>query len=77
MDNKSLSHTRWKCQYHVVFIPKYRKKVLYGKLKVDVREILSILCRYKNVEIVAGAVCDDHVHYKVSGIRHFGQEGIT
>ena len=66
MDNKSLSHTRWKCQYHVVFIPKYRKKVLYGKLKVDVREILSILCRYKNVEIVAGAVCDDHVHLSVA-----------
>ena len=66
MDNKSLSHTRWKCQYHVVFIPKYRKKVLYGKLKVDVREILSILCCYKNVEIVAGAVCDDHVHLSVA-----------
>ena len=39
MDNKSLSHTRWKCQYHIVFIPKYRKKVLYGRLKVDVKEI--------------------------------------
>ena len=47
MDNKSLSHVRWKCQYHIVFIPKYRKKVLYGKLKVDVRDIISTLCRYK------------------------------
>ena len=44
MDNKSLSHVRWKCQYHIVFIPKYRKKVLYGKLKTDVREIISTLC---------------------------------
>ena len=51
MDNKSISHTRWKCQYHIVFIPKYRKKVLYGKVREDVREILNTLCKYKNVEI--------------------------
>ena len=57
-----LSHTRWKCQYHIVFIPKYRKKVLFGRLKADVKEILTTLCRYKNVEIIAGAVCIDHVH---------------
>ena len=50
MDNKSISHTRWKCQYHIVFIPKYRKKVLYGR--EDVREILNTLCKYKNVEII-------------------------
>ena len=62
MDSKSLSHTRWKCQYHIVFIPKYRKKHLFGQLKKDVREILKILCEYKNVEIVEGAVCIDHVH---------------
>ena len=66
MDNKSLSHSRWKCQYHIVFIPKYRKKVLYGRLRNDVREILSILCKYKNVEIIAGAVCEDHVHLSVA-----------
>ena len=56
MDNKSLSHVRWKCQYHIVFIPKYRKKVLYGKLKDDVQDIIATLCRYKNVEIIDGAV---------------------
>ncbi len=66
MDNKSLTHTRWKCQYHIVFIPKYRKKVLFGRLKVDVKEILTTLCRYKNVEIIAGAVCIDHVHMSVA-----------
>ena len=66
MDNKSLSHTRWKCQYHIVFIPKYRKKVLYGKVREDVREIISILCKYKSVEIIAGAVCSDHVHLSVA-----------
>ena len=66
MDNKSLAHTRWKCQYHIVFIPKYRKKVLYGRLRNDVREIISTLCKYQNVEIVAGAVCVDHVHISVA-----------
>ena len=66
MDNKSISHTRWKCQYHIVFIPKYRKKILYGKIREDVREIISTLCKYKNVEIIAGAVCIDHVHLSVA-----------
>ena len=66
MDNKSLSHTRWKCQYHIVFIPKYRKKVLYGRIRRDVREIIATLCQYKNVEIIAGAVCIDHVHLSVA-----------
>ena len=66
MDNKSLSHTRWKCQYHIVFIPKYRKKVLQGKVREEVREIISTLCKYKSVEIIAGAVCIDHVHLSVA-----------
>ena len=66
MDSKSLSHTKWKCQYHIVFIPKYRKKTLYGQMKRDVREILSILCKWKGVEIIDGAVCVDHVHLSVS-----------
>ena len=66
MDEFSLSHTRWKCQYHIVFIPKYRRKVLYGRVKADVREILRTLCGYKKVEIVEGAVCEDHVHLCVS-----------
>lgn len=57
---------RWKCQYHIVFIPKYRKKKLFGQLKLDVREIISTLCRYKGVEIIEGAVCADHVHICVS-----------
>ena len=66
MDNRSLSHTRWKCQYHIVFIPKYRKKILYGKILYDVREILETLCEYKQVDIIAGAVCIDHVHLSVA-----------
>lgn len=66
MDNKSLSHTRWKCHYHIVFIPKYRKKVSYGKLREDVREILTTLCKYKKVDIIAGAVCVDYIHLSVA-----------
>ena len=66
MDDQSLSHTRWKCQYHIVFIPKYRRKVMRGKVRGDIREIIKILCRYKKVEIVEGAVCLDHVHICVS-----------
>ena len=66
MDSESLSHTKWKCQYHIVFIPKYRKKVLYGKLREDVREIIRTLCKYKGIEIISGAVCSDHVHLSVS-----------
>ncbi len=62
MDKKSLSHTAWKCQYHIVFIPKYRKKKLYGQVRADVRDIIKTLCNYKGVEIIDGAVCIDHIH---------------
>ena len=62
MDSKSLSHTKWKCQYHIVFIPKYRKKQLYGRLREDVSDVIKTLCQYKGVEIVEGTVCVDHVH---------------
>lgn len=66
MDSNSLAHTKWKCQYHIVFISKYRKKVLYGKVRDDVREVIRTLCKYKNVEIIEGAVCIDHVHLCLS-----------
>ena len=66
MDSSSLAHCRWECQYHIVFIPKYRKKKLYGVVRDDVREIIRTLCKYKKVEIVAGAVCADHVHLCVA-----------
>ena len=61
MDNKSLAHVRWKCQYHIVFIPKYRKKVLYGRLKKDVREIIQTLCRYKDVEIMGQIILGEGI----------------
>lgn len=66
MDENSFSHARWKCQYYIVLIPKYRRKVLYGKVKADIREILRTLCRYKKVEIIEGAVRPDHVHLCLS-----------
>ena len=66
MDSHSLSHTKWECQYHIVFIPKYRRKVLYGKVKADVREIIRTLRKYKKVEIIEGVVCEDHVHLCLS-----------
>ena len=47
MDKSSLAHTSWECQYHIVFIPKYRRKVMYGKVREDMREIIRTLCRYK------------------------------
>lgn len=66
MDKKSLSHTVWKCQYHIVFISKYRKQQLYGQARTNVREIIQTLCKYKGIEIIEGAVCLDHVHLCVS-----------
>ena len=66
MDSSSLAHCKWECQYHIVFIPKLRRKKLYGMVKDDVRDIIKTLCSYKKVEIIAGAVCADHVHLCVS-----------
>ena len=66
MDSSSLAHCKWECQYHIVFVPKYRKKKLYGAVRDDVREFIRTLCKYKKAEIIAGAVCIDHVHLCVS-----------
>ena len=66
MDTNSLAHTKWEYQYHIVFIPKYRKKRLYGAIRADVKEVIITLCKNKNVEIMEGAVCIDHVHLHVS-----------
>ena len=65
-DMNSLAHTSWNCKYHIVFIPKYRKKVMYGRVREDMREIFQTLCSYKKVEIIEGAVCSDHIHICVS-----------
>jgi len=62
MDKNSLAHTKWNCKYHIIFIPKYRRKVMYGEVRVDIREIIKTLCGYKEVEIIEGNVRSDHVH---------------
>ena len=66
MDENSLSHTRWNCKYHIVFIPKYRRKAIYGTIRQDVGQILRQLCLYKNVEIIEAHACIDHIHMLVS-----------
>jgi putative transposase len=65
-DSRSLSHTKWNCKYHIVFAPKYRRQVIYGKIKVDVGRILRQLCDMKQVEIHEAEACSDHVHLLVS-----------
>ena len=66
MDNQSIQHTRWNCTYHIVFIPKYRRKILYGSNKKDVAEILKKLCEMKSVQLIEGKVCVDHIHMYVA-----------
>ena len=65
MDNNSLSHTTWNCKYHIVFAPKYRRKIIYSELKQDIANILSMLCKHKEVNIVEAEICLDHVHMLV------------
>ena len=62
----SLAHTKWNCKYHIVFAPKYRRKVFYEEHRLEVREILRKLCEWKGVEIIEGEVCADHVDILVS-----------
>lgn len=65
MDESSLSHTKWICKYHIIFIPKYRRKEIYGKLRKDIGEILRQLCQYQNVEIIEAHAMKDHIHMLV------------
>ncbi len=65
MDKNSLAHTRWECKYHLVFAPKYRRQIIYGKIKADVARILSELCKRKGIEIIEAECCKDHVHMLV------------
>ena len=65
MDTESLAHTKWNCNYHIVFAPKYRRQAIYGKLKKDIGKILRDLCARKGVEIIEAELCIDHVHMLV------------
>ncbi|MEA5021864.1 IS200/IS605 family transposase ISCth10 [bioreactor metagenome] len=66
MDTESLAHTRWNCKYHIVFAPKYRRQIIYGKIKKDIGKIIRTLCDYKKVEIIEANACADHIHMLVS-----------
>ena len=66
MDNQSIAHTRWNCTYHIVIIPKYRRKIMYGEVKKDIREILRKLCDMSEAKLLKGTVCSDHVHLYIA-----------
>ena len=75
-DIQSLSHTKRRCQYHIVFAPKYRRKEIYGKLKADIGQIIRKLCEQKGVEQIEAEACPDHIHMLVSipptlGVAYF------
>ena len=63
---KSLSHTVWECKYHIVWVPKNRRKIIYGKLRKELGGILRRLCEYKGIEVIEGTLCSDHIHLCVS-----------
>ena len=65
IDNNSLSHSTWNCKYHIVFAPKYRRQVIYGKIKSDIGKIIRTLCEQKGVEIIEAEACADHIHLLV------------
>ena len=64
-DTNSLAHTKWNCKYHIVFAPKYRRRILYGEMKTEVGKILRELCDWKQIKIVQAEVCPDHIHMLV------------
>ena len=66
MDSNTLAHTKWNCKYHIIFAPKYRRQVIYGKIREDLGKILRKLCEYKEVEILEANACKDHIHMLVS-----------
>ena len=65
-DINSLSHSKWRCKYHIVFAPKYRRQVIYGDIRKDIGVILRTLCERKGVEIIEAELCPDHIHMLVS-----------
>ena len=66
LDTNSLAHTKWECKYHIVFAPKYRRQIIYGKVKADIGQMLRKLCEYKGIEILEAEACKDHIHMLVS-----------
>ena len=61
----SLAHSKWNCKYHIVFAPKYRRRVFYGEKRAEIREIIRTLCAWKGVEIIEGEICPDHIYVSI------------
>ena len=66
LDTNSLAHTKWECKYHIVFALKYRRQIIYGKIKMDIGQMLRKLCEYKGIEIIEAEACKDHIHMLIS-----------
>ena len=66
MDENSLVHTKWNCKYHVVFAPKFRRRVIFNQLKVDIGKIIRMLCDRKGITIIEAEMCPNHVHMLIS-----------
>ena len=66
LDTDSLAHTKWNCKYHIVFAPKYRRQIIYGKIKADIGKMPRKLCEYKQIEILEAEACKDHIHMLIS-----------
>lgn len=62
MDSETLAHTKWNCKYHIVFAPKFRRQIIYGKVKCEIGKILRTLCERKEIEIFEAELCPDHIH---------------
>jgi len=65
-DIDSLTHTKWRCQYHVVFAPKYRRQIIYGKYKEEIGKIIREICKRNEVEIIEASLCKDHIHMLIT-----------
>ena len=66
MDSESLAHTKWNCKYHIVFAPKYRRLVIYGRIKNEIGRMLRTLCERKGIVILEAEACPDHIHMLVT-----------
>ena len=66
MDTETLAHTKWNCKYHIVFAPKFRRQIIYGRLKTEIGKILRTLCERKEIEILEANLCSDHIHMLIA-----------